>query len=410
MNTHSHPLTWAALACSAFLLCACSEAPAPKTPAPAPIVQEGRLRFVADHPQLKLLPVYTVQTAHPVRADLPARLVWNEDRTQRIYPAFSGRVVSIKSDVGQKVSAGSALALLASPEFGQAQTEAARAQADAQLAQKGLARQRELFEAGIVARKELDQAEAEATRAQAELDRAVARTRLYGGSSSGGQGSAVNQQLALSSSISGVVVERNLNPGQELRPEISGPGVPALFVVTDPSSLWVQIDARESDLSLFEAQPQTALPFELSVAALPGQTFKAKVISSGDFVDPQSRTIKVRAIVANPDRKLKADMLATARFERSFAQGVMVPATAVMLRAGQHSVFVQTRAAEFERRRVQVMYEGPKEVILSSGLQTGEQVVVENALLLNRLLTLAQESQPSPALTEPKPSQAKAVP
>jgi cobalt-zinc-cadmium efflux system membrane fusion protein len=186
--------------------------------------------------------------------------------------------------------------------------------------------------------------------------------------------------------------------------------VPALFVVTDPSSLWVQIDARESDLSLFEAQPQTALPFELSVAALPGQTFKAQVISSGDFVDPQSRTIKVRAIVANPDRKLKADMLATARFERHFAQGVMVPATAVMLRTGQHSVFVQTRAAEFERRSVKVVYEGPKEVILSSGLQAGEQVVVENALLLNRLLTLAQASQPSATPTEPKPPQAKAVP
>ncbi|NBW51868.1 MAG: efflux transporter periplasmic adaptor subunit, partial [Betaproteobacteria bacterium] len=161
MYTHSHPLTWAALACSAFLLFACSEAPAPKAQAPAPIVQEGRLRFVADHPQLKLLQVYTVQAAQPVRADLPARLIWNEDRTQRVYPAFSGRVLSIKSDVGQKVSAGSALALLASPEFGQAQTEAARAQADAQLAQKGLARQRELFEAGIVARKELDQAEAD---------------------------------------------------------------------------------------------------------------------------------------------------------------------------------------------------------------------------------------------------------
>ena len=81
-----------------------------------------------------------------------------------------------------------------------------------------------------------------------------------------------------------------------------------------------------------------------------------------------------------------------------------------MLRAGQHSVFVQTRAAEFERRSVKVVYEGPKEVILSSGLQAGEQVVLENALLLNRLLTLAQESQPSPAPTEPKPPQAKAVP
>jgi cobalt-zinc-cadmium efflux system membrane fusion protein len=71
--------------------------------------------------------------------------------------------------------------------------------------------------------------------------RAQARTALYGGSAQ------VNQQLGLSSGIAGVVVERNLNPGQELRPDQSGPGVPALFVVSDPSSLWVQIDAREID-------------------------------------------------------------------------------------------------------------------------------------------------------------------
>lgn len=371
---------------SALGLSACTEAPTPKVEAPAPIVQNNQLRFAAGHPQLNLLHVAAAAPAKAMTVELPAKLVWNEERTQRIYPAFAGRVMGIKADVGQKVQPGTPLALLASPDFGQAQSETAKAEADARLTHKALQRQRELFEAGIVARKELEQAETDADRAQAEVARAQARTRLYG------SGSGVNQQLALSASISGVVVERNLNPGQEVRPDLAGPGVPALFVVTDPSSLWIQIDARESEVGI--VHPGTG--FELSIPSLPGQTFQGKVIATSDFIDPLTRTIKIRGVVANADRRLKAEMLATAKFERTFESGVVVPAVAVLLRGTRHSVFVQTRPGEFERRAVELDYEGPREVVIAKGLQAGEQVVVENALLLARLLRLAEEEARAP--------------
>ena len=372
-------------------LSACNENPAPKTEAPPPIVQGSQLRFAAGHPQLSLLHVAAAAPAQAIAVELPAKLVWNEERTQRIYPAFAGRVTAIQADVGQKVSAGTALAVLASPDFGQAQSETAKAEADARLSDKTLQRQRELFEAGIVARKELEQTEADAERAQAEVHRARARTRLYG------SGGGVNQQLALSTSIGGVVVERNLNPGQEVRPDLAGPGVPALFVVTDPTSLWIQIDARESEVGI--VHPGTN--FELTIPSLPGQKFEGRVITASDFIDPLTRTIKIRGLVANPQRRLKAEMLATAKFERTFQSGVVVPAVAVLLRGTRHSVFVQTRPGEFERRAVEIDYEGPREVVVSQGLQAGEQVVVENALLLARLLRLAEEEARAPDAKPP---------
>ncbi len=366
---------------SAALVTACSEQHAPKAEAPAPIVQGSQLRFVADHPQLKLLGVTPAAPASTIAIELPAKLVWNEERTQRVYASFAGRVMAIQADVGQRVQAGTPLALLASPDFGQAQSETARAEADERFTAKALQRQRELFDAGIVARKELEQAEADHDRARAEVERAQARTRLYG--STGG----VNQQLALRASLSGVVVERNLNPGQELRPEITGPGVPALFVVTDPTSLWIQIDARESEVGL--VRPGTG--FELAIPSLPGQKFSGRVITASDAIDPLTRTIKIRGLVANPERRLKAEMLATARFDRSFSNAVVVPAAAVLLRGARQSVFVQTRPGEFERRMVELEYEGPQQVVISKGLQAGDQVVVENALLLARMLRLAEE-------------------
>lgn len=384
MMNRSFPLLLCAL-----LLASCSEAPAPQAEAPAPIVQGRQLRFAAGHPQLLLLPVAAATAALPITVELPAKLVWNEERTQRIYPSFAGRVTAIKADVGQRVRAGAPLAVLASPDFGQAQSDTARAEADARLAAKALQRQRELFDAGIVARKELEQAEAEQERARAEVERAQARTRLYGGSGS------VNQQLVLSASLAGIVVERNLNPGQELRPELSGPGVPALFVVTDPVSLWLQIDARETEIGVVRPGQR----FQLRVPALPGQVFEGRIVTSSDFIDPLTRTIKIRASVANPKRLLKAEMLATAVFERRFEQGLVVPASAVLLHGSQHRVFVQTQPGAFEPRRVELSYEGSREVVVSSGLQAGEQVVTENALLLARQFRLA-ETDARPAAAE----------
>jgi cobalt-zinc-cadmium efflux system membrane fusion protein len=127
-----------------------------KPPAPQPIVQGQQLRFPAGHPQLALLSTTEAKAAESVTIELPARLVWNEERTQRIYPAFAGRVLSLNADIGQSVNAGQVLATLASPEFGAAQADTAKAMADAQVAERALARHQTLFEADVISRKELD--------------------------------------------------------------------------------------------------------------------------------------------------------------------------------------------------------------------------------------------------------------
>ena len=361
------------------LLAACQDKTEPAAAAPLPIIDKQQLRYPADHPQLKLLIAEAAKDARTFEVELPARLVWNEERTQRIYPAFAGRVSRIVADVGQRVGAGQLLAELASPEFGAAQADTSRAQADAQLSQQALKRQRELFEAGVVARKDLEQAEADAARSQAEVARAQARTHLYGSSV------GVNQMLGLRSEMAGTVVERNLNPGQELRADNANTPV---FVVTDPSSLWVQIDAREADVR--DLRPGTKV--QLMVPVLADTPFQATIDAVTDQIDPGTRTIKVRAQVANPKRQLKSEMLAKVRYARAVGNSVEVPASAVFLRDKDHYVFVQTSPGTFEPRDVKVLYEGAQKVLLSEGLKNGEQVVVQNGLLLARELRIAREA------------------
>jgi cobalt-zinc-cadmium efflux system membrane fusion protein len=358
--------------------------------APEPIVQGEQLRFPAGHPQIALLGTVAAETAQRITIELPARLVWNEERTQRIYPAFAGRVLSLNADIGQSVNAGQVLATLASPEFGAAQADTAKAMADAQMADRALARHQTLFEADVISRKELDSTEAEALRARAELARAQARTRMYGSAQN------VNQQLGIATTVKGVVVERNLSAGQEVRPDQGGPGNPALFVVSDPSMLWVQIDAREADIA--SLQPGTSI--SLTLPNYPDQSFEAKIAATGDFIDSNTRAIKVRAVIDNTKRLLKAEMLGTARIQRQLSAGVLVPASAVQLRGNEHWAYVQTEAGVYEPRRVKLGYQGIQQVLIVDGIRAGELIVKDNGLLLAREFRIAQENAQKPA--EPK--------
>ena len=320
--------------------------------------------------------VEPVRSGDGAQVTLTGRLVWNEDTTVRVFPPVSGRVARIAADLGSPVRKGQLLALLASPDFGQAQADARRAQSDFALAEKNLNRLRELYTAGVSSRKEMITAEADYARAEAELARAAGKIKLYGGGSE-----SVDQNLALASPIDGIVVERNINPGQELRPDLQLSNSPAMFVITDPSRLWVQLDATESQLASLK-RGQTV---QLRSSAWPEETFEATLEAISDFVDPASRTVKVRGSVVNRDRKLKGEMFVTAELPDAPRAVLQLPEKALVLSGGSYYVFVEESPGRFAWREVKV--EGVRDGVAGvvSGVDLGQKVVVEGTLLLHRL-------------------------
>jgi len=124
-------------------------------------------------------------------------------------------------------------------------------------------------------------------------------------------------------------------------------------------------------------------------------------------IDPNTRTLKVRGLVENPNRILKAEMLGTARISRKLGQGLAIPASAVLLRGTEHWVFVKKAATTFEPRVVKLSYEGTSISIVSSGLEAGEEVVSENSLLLAREFRIAEEAAKSTAKLNEKPAESK---
>ncbi|MGZ5091760.1 MAG: efflux RND transporter periplasmic adaptor subunit [Burkholderiales bacterium] len=308
---------------------------------------------------------------------LNGRLVWDEEHTVRVYSPFAGRVSRILVQPGARVRKGQTLAVLGSPEFGQAQTEARRAETDLKLAETNLQRQKELESYGVAPRKDLQAAEAEHARARAEVDRARGRVRMYGGSAS-----AIDQSFAISAPIDGVVVEKNINPGQELRPDQMTSNAPPLFVVTDPSRLWALLDATDKDLAVL----QTGKLVTIRSPIYPEADFPAKIVNISDFLDPATRTLKARATLDNSQRRLKAEMFVTAELETGKGLRMQVPAKAVFFQGGQHHVFTEEGAGRYQRREVRVGEEHDGSVTILSGLQDGQRVVADDVLMLQQML------------------------
>ena len=359
--------------------------------APAPKVDGQKVFIPADAPQKTSLSVETAEPRKLAITHLTGRLVWNDDATVRIFTPVAGRVSAIVATLGQSLSAGAPLAKIDSPDFGQALADARKAASDLQLAEHTLARAKELQEHGAAPKKDVESAEDTYANAMAERDRALARLALYGGSEKSN-----DQQYVLRTPLDGVLVERNINPGQEVRADMMLANAPnllaPLFVVTDPARLWVQLDVSESDIAALQPGQQ----LNLYARAYPDKVFTGTLDNIGNSLDPTTRTVKVRGVVDNADKLLKAEMYVTVDVTADAIKiahsGVEISSKAVFIKDNQYYLFIETSPGEYQRQVVKLGTEQDGKVQIFDGVNAGQKVVTQGCLLLQALIDSTDKS------------------
>ncbi len=339
---------------------------------PAPVRREpGVIHFERGEPQLSALRSEVARMeAMPTADPVNGRFVYDENATSRISSPLTGRVISLHKGVGDRVSRGEALADIDAPDLANAEADQAKASSEELRKRLAYERARQLHEHEVIARKDLEAAEADYQQAQADTRRVAARLRNL--QASGHQ----NGKFVLRAPIGGVVVERRINPGQEVRPDLVDP----LFLISDVSSLWILVDVPERSLANIHVGQTVGVETD----AYPEQRFTATVERIGVAVDPVTRRVQVRCAVKNLEGKLKPEMFARVAFladgER---KGIRVPNSALVTEGIYVFVFVETGPGTFVKRKVGLALRGMEHSFVESGLAEGERVVVEGALLLN---------------------------
>jgi cobalt-zinc-cadmium efflux system membrane fusion protein len=317
----------------------------------------------------------------PLMDPVTGTLTYDEARTARVSSPIAGRVIGTIAVLGSAIHTGDPLVELDSPELGQAQADYAGALADLNLADRAFLRMQELYENGIAPRKDQEQAQDNVTRARSEAERA--RLKLV---NLGVRTGRTDNRFVLHAPVSGVITERNINPGMEVRSDLADP----LFVISDLSSLWVQMSVFEKDLGLIHVGAKVLV----RVPAYPGEIFTATISYISQVVEETTRTVKVRCILPNADNRLLPAMYAAIEVQSEpNDKAVVVPLTALFTEDESDWLFVAIGDGHYQKRPVKVGLRLKDRAVVLEGLMSGERLVIDGALLLRTEEDAEQESQ-----------------
>ena len=321
-----------------------------------------------------------------------------EDHVAVIGPVNEGRIVRLYAGQGTKVRKGQKLADLESADIDQAEADYLKALADyenavrssaaeVKLAQASYDRNKLLYEQKITAGKNLQSAEHDLEVAKAAADNSINGTKaaltaarrhllILGINDATIDALAKKTDLAatfsLNSPIDGIVVERNATVGASVGTDAN------LFKIIDLSRVWIDADVFEKDLPRVRPGQEV----KLTVTAFPESTFSGRVILINSVVDPETRTVKVRTEVANPDGRLKPDMFANVQIVTDLNRAaISIPQSAVLNDEGKTIVFV-AEGNGYKKRQVQAGIQNNDRVEIVDGLTAGDKVVVKGNYLL----------------------------
>jgi len=183
----------------------------------------------------------------------------------------------------------------------------------------------------------------------------------------------VEKTLTLYAPASGFVTDKQVLAGQKIMPGDS------LMVVADLSAVWGDADIYESDLPYV----QIGMPMELTLPYWPDKTFQGKVSFLSPGLDPQTRTLKIRLEIPNPEGLLKLEMYADAKLNYLLGQRLAAPEAAIMRTGERDYAFRDSGDGRLVPVAVKlgVRNNGYYEVL--SGLKVGDRVVTSANFLVD---------------------------
>lgn len=308
---------------------------------------------------------------------VPASIQVDEQRMARIGASVTGRIKDIEAALGQSVKQGQVLATLNSTELAQSQLMYIKSTQQIGLQTKAVDRAKLLQEADVIGKAELQRREVELSAAQAELNAARDQLLVLGMNESAVDKLSDTGQIRsysnVNARISGTVISRKVNLGQVVQP------AEELFIIADLSRLWVVAEVPEQQIELIDTGEEVLV----EIPALNYKKYKAKLIFEGDIVNPQTRTVTVRSDIANIDKEIKPDMLASMLIKSNPMQKLAVPLESIVRENDLKHVYVQIAPKKFKFREVSLGLESDGLVEITSGIEEGDIIVAEGAFHVN---------------------------
>lgn len=343
-----------------LLLAACSHEQAPEA--------DTNKTFVLSD---KMLATSRMEVAkmEPLRNELGfyGKITADNNKLIEVFPVVGGNVTKVYVELGDYVKKGQLLATIRSTDVAGFEKEFDDAQNDVTVARNDLKVAEELYEGKLNAERDVVEARGQLDKALSQLNRIQETYKIY----SIKKGAIYEVR----SPLNGFIIQKDINQDMLLRSDRSD----NIFDIAQIDEVWAIANVNESDIE------QVKLGVDASVTTLsyPDKVLKGKVDKIFNIIDPETKAMKIRIRLANPDFLLKPDMRATIKL--SFLEDrsmLTVPSTAVIFDKSKNFVMVYKDRNNIETRPVEVYRQIGDVTYLSSGLKAGEKVMTANQLLV----------------------------
>jgi len=189
------------------------------------------------------------------------------------------------------------------------------------------------------------------------------------------QGGQVKKTVTIFSPASGVVTKKSALVGHYVK------AGEHQYDIADLSAVWVDVEVYEYELPYV----RQGMPARMELSYLPGKSFKGRVLFVYPFLNPKTRTARLRLEFPNPNFELKPEMYANVFLESQVdADALVIPQEAVIDSGVRKVVFVAKGKGRFEPREISVGAEGENGTFqVLSGLSEGEQIVLSAQFMLD---------------------------
>jgi RND family efflux transporter MFP subunit len=345
--------------------------PPPKTPAPGMTVGTASVTLTGDAPMWQILKVGPAEPAQPHWSEqIPGRVVFDETRASRLGSPLLGRVTSVMVVRGQRVKEGEPIFSVSSPSLAELRSELAKAMVVQTTARASFERVQGLANAGVSPRKEYLTAKQAMEEANLAVELAKQKLESLRVANEGESGFTVVAPR------DGVVVELKVAVGEEVD-ATSG----SVVAIADLSMVWVVADLFEDDVG--GLVPGTRAKVIVGATELEGTIDQVSAI-----IDHERHTVPIRVKLANPDGLLRPNAYAQIRFFDPTPAKASLPASAVISDGAQNYVYVKEGLGVLKRRDIVVGSPSEGKIPVLEGLEPGEQVVLQGAILLDNQIQI----------------------
>jgi cobalt-zinc-cadmium efflux system membrane fusion protein len=323
-----------------------------------------------------LIKSMTVGIAHNTQVrnelKLTGKIIADQNKQIQVYPFVGGIVKSVSVELGDYVEKDQVLAVIRSADVADFEKQFVEAKSDYESAKKSKQVAEDMYASKLMSERDYLQAKQDFNKAEANLTKTQELQKIYSVSNS--------SDYVVKAPIAGFIIEKNINKDMQIRADNSQ----AMFTVSQLTDVWVLANVYETDIDKVKEKDTVFV----TTIAYPDKIYKATIDKVYNVLDPQTRVMKIRVKLDNPDYLLKPEMYANVVVNYAEHESMItIASSAVVFDNSNNYVLVYGGGKNFTVKKIDLYKTIGAKAYIRSGLSEGDRIVTFNQLLIYNALT-----------------------